>query len=264
MKKSMFQRCTSTASAWTRQQSIQDRCASTARTGWHAIRTSRLPAEAIIGLASSPAGYDALVDAATAAARATGKGAALTALVSRRAAAAVTSRVAAGIGRVHGPSGTSVAHAATAADARLAGLAARLHRAATVAGIRVAAAAASPAARQATTMTASAARIIIAANRVTSGGLVSHAAKRGVIVGRLARATTNPWILLGTVAGSLVVATGVTAFRDASESATSPSPARPTVVPQPTAARTPGTTGRTGNARASKARAHRMAGKKAA
>ena len=79
-----------------------------------------LLAEAVIAMAASPAGYDAILGAGATTTRAAAKGAASTALASRRAAAVIAMRIAAGINRIHGPSGTaSAAAAAAAADASM-------------------------------------------------------------------------------------------------------------------------------------------------
>ena len=96
-----------------------------------------------------------------------------------------------------------------------------------------------PEVRTATTTTANAARIILTVNRFTSGVLVTQGAGRSATAGRITKASTNPWILLGTVAASFVIATAVAVIRTAAATpapVTSPTPApstEPVTSPTP-------------------------------
>jgi hypothetical protein len=273
---SMFQRFTITGDPGTvPRKSARDRCASGARNGWKAIRTSTLPAEAVIGLVSSPAGYDAVLDVGTTAAKAMAKGARATARASRRAGTAVTVRLVAGIGRVHRPAAASAATAATAADAYLGVLAEQLSQAAGTAGARIQQAATSPEVRKANTMTANAARMILTIDRITSGALAAQAARRSVVAGRVAKASTNPWILLGTVAASFVIVTGVALIRAAAATASPVASSGPVAAGRPVTVtgEAPARAARTrptrkaaagGKPSAGSARVHGTGGKKAA
>ena len=211
-----------------------DRPAPGTQASWGAIRMTALLAEAVIAMAASPAGYDAILGAGATTTRAAARGAAGTARASRRLAAVIAMRIAAGINRIHGPSGTAsaatatAAVSATAADASMGVLGQRCCHAATRAGARIHRAALSPEVRTATTRTANAARIILTVNRFTSGVLVTQVAGRSAVAGRIAKASTNPWILLGTVAASFVIATSVAVIRTAAATpapVTSPTPA---------------------------------------
>ncbi|MSW82004.1 MAG: hypothetical protein F2840_12740 [Actinobacteria bacterium] len=239
MNEHAFQRLTITEpSATVAAHPAGDRHAPSTQASWGAIRMTALLAEAVIAMAASPAGYDAILGAGATTTRAAAKAAAGTARASRRTAAVIAMRIAAGINRIHGPSGTASA-TATAADASMGVLGQRCCHAATRAGARIHQAASSPEVRTATTATANAARIILTVNRFTSGVLVTQVAGRSAVAGRIAKASTNPWILLGTVAASFVIATGVAVIRTAAATpapVTSPTPApstEPVTSPTP-------------------------------
>ena len=244
MNEHAFQRLTITEpSATVAAHPAGDRHAPSTQASWGAIRMTALLAEAVIAMAASPAGYDAILGAGATTTLAAARGAAGTALASRRLAAVIAMRIAAGINRIHGPSGTASA-AVAAADASMGVLGQRCCHAATRAGERIHQAASSPEVRTATTATANAARIILTVNRFTSGVLVTQVAGRSAVAGRIAKASTNPWILLGTVAASFVIATSVAVIRSAAATpapVTSPTPAPSTepvtsLTPAPSAA----------------------------
>jgi hypothetical protein len=241
MNEHAFQRLTITSHPGTAPaQSSGARHAPSTQTGWGAIRISTFLAEAVIAMASNPTGYDAILSATATTTRATVRGARITARASQRAAAAMTMRIAAGINRIHPPFAASASATAAAADTSMGALADRCCHAATRAGARIHQAAASPEVRTATTRTANTARIILTINRFTSGVLVTQVAGRSATAGRIAKASTNPWILLGTVAASFVIATGVAVIRTAAATpapVTSPTPAPSTeTVTSPTPA----------------------------
>lgn len=212
-----IEKITTSTTAW--GQVALDRCSGLARSAWSGLRASRLPAEAAIGIAASPGGYDAILEGSTTATRIAARGIAWAARAVHQAATAAATAVVVAVARVHLPSGLAAAKAVAAAEVRITDLGTQVAARTTQVAGRVSDAAASPAVRQATVTAASVARTVVTVDRVTSGALIAWVAGRGSTAGRIARTATNPWTLLGGVIGTFVVSTGVAALRASAHTA---------------------------------------------
>ena len=208
---------TTSSTAW--RQDALDRCSSLARSAWNGLRGSRLPAEAAIGIAASPGGYDAILEGSTTATRIAAGGIGWAARAVRRATTAAAAAVVVAVARVHLPSGLAAAKAIAAAEVRITDLGTQVTSKTTRVASRVREAAASPTVRQATVTAASIARTVVTVDRVTSGALIAWVAGRSSTAGRIARGAVNPWTLLGGIAATFVVSTGFVALRASAHTA---------------------------------------------
>jgi len=161
------EKVTTSATAW--GQDALDRCGSLARSAWSGLRGSRLPAEAIIGLAASPGGYDTAIDGATRAAQLVGRITGRAARAIHRGAVTASTAVAVGIARIDLPSGLAATQAVAAAQTAVAAFGSQLADQARQAARRIGQAATTPSVRQATTTAASIARTVVTVDRVTGG-----------------------------------------------------------------------------------------------